>query len=96
MQLGEAATAKGVRVEITDLYEYDATSLAKELDPVVFIVSCFGRGEPTDSAKKFFTWLATARPEDLKNLKYTVFGLGSSGVRILLYLRLYAIDVHSM
>ena len=61
----------------------DASARRPESTLTVFVTACFGRGEPTDGAKKFFaavmdpasdgSWLAGAR--------FAVFGLGSSQVR---------------
>jgi NADPH-ferrihemoprotein reductase len=94
MQLSEAlGDTAGFSASVTDLYEYAPKELL-EVPPeqgVVFVVSCFGKGEPTDSAKKFFAWLtdsardaenaarlASGQPPLLGHLNYTLFGLGSS------------------
>lgn len=88
-QLADTAPSKSIAADVMDLYEYDAATLPKEAAPVVFLMSCFGRGEPTDSSKKFFKWLDDpARDADgkpLARLKYTVFGLGSSHTHKQLY-----------
>lgn len=83
-QLADSLPERGLSAEVVDVYEYSAASLEKETTPVVFVVSCFGRGEPTDSAKKFFAQLEKLGGTPLSNLQYSVFGLGSSGVRTLL------------
>jgi len=48
---------------------------------VVFVVSCFGQGEPTDSAKKMHQWLVdparSAETSKFKDLNFAVFGLGT-------------------
>jgi sulfite reductase alpha subunit-like flavoprotein len=79
----DLGSSAGVQATASDLYEYDASALPAETSAAVFVVSCFGRGEPTDSAKKFYAWAMDparsaggARP--LKGLRYAVFGLGSS------------------
>jgi NADPH-ferrihemoprotein reductase len=82
-QLAEELSGAGVAAASSDLYEYAAESLPRE-KAVVLVVSCFGRGEPTDSAKKFFAWAmdpardGEAGGKPLANLRYAVFGLGSS------------------
>ncbi|KAE9364808.1 flavo protein [Stipitochalara longipes BDJ] len=44
--------------------------------PLVIICSSY-EGKPPDNAKKFFTWLEQSK-SDLKDVKYTVFGVGNS------------------
>jgi NADPH-ferrihemoprotein reductase len=79
----ELSTGAGVSAAAADLYEYAPASLPKEA-AAVFVVSCFGRGEPTDSAKKFYAWVMDAARDGeaggkpLSGLKFAVFGLGSS------------------
>ena len=45
----------------------------------IFVLATYGEGEPTDNAKGFYEWLLSdeREPGELKNLKYTVFGLGN-------------------
>lgn len=96
MQLSEALSDRGESTAC-DLYDYkgpallEAAKLGPEAPLHVFVVSCFGKGEPTDSAKKFWAWLfAPERDAEhaasvaagtgplLHGLPFTVFGLGSS------------------
>ncbi|GIC94349.1 NADPH cytochrome P450 oxidoreductase family protein [Aspergillus udagawae] len=73
----------GLRVAAADLDDYDPQHLTElsSTKLVVFIVSTFGEGDPTDNAVKFFSLLKGLRdagkPELLKNLRYTAFGLGN-------------------
>ncbi len=50
-------------------------------DALVFLLSCFGSGQPTDNAKSFIQWL-NSEDETAKalmsNRNYAVFGLGNS------------------
>ncbi|RYG48400.1 hypothetical protein EON67_07655 [archaeon] len=74
--------------DLNDIEPADLLKASAETDgvpqPTVFIVSCFGRGEPTDSAKAFVAWLNEPARESERDafskLRYTVFGLGSSKV----------------
>jgi cytochrome P450/NADPH-cytochrome P450 reductase len=45
--------------------------------PLVLITSSY-EGQPPDNAKKFVTWLETVKDDKLKDIKYTVFGVGNS------------------
>ncbi|KAF5017386.1 hypothetical protein F66182_10688, partial [Fusarium sp. NRRL 66182] len=73
----------GLRVAAADLDDYDPQHLTElpSTKLVVFIVSTFGEGDPTDNAVKFFSLLKALRdagkPELLKNLRYAAFGLGN-------------------
>ncbi|GFF34922.1 NADPH--cytochrome P450 reductase [Aspergillus udagawae] len=73
----------GLRVAAADLDDYDPQHLTElsSTKVVVFIVSTFGEGDPTDNAVKFFSLLKGLRdagkPELLKNLRYAAFGLGN-------------------
>jgi NADPH-ferrihemoprotein reductase len=73
----------GLRVAAADLDDYDPQHLTElsSTKLVVFIVSTFGEGDPTDNAVKFFSLLKGLRdagkPELLKNLRYAAFGLGN-------------------
>lgn len=96
-QTMDDALAGAAEVRVADLFDVptaaalralaaggdDAAARRPESTLTVFVTACFGRGEPTDGAKKFFaavmdpasdgSWLAGAR--------FAVFGLGSSQVR---------------
>lgn len=69
----------GIRSLLADLSDFDAQSVTgvhKSL-PVIFIVSTYGEGDPTDNAQEFFSWSKTA-DHCLKNLFYAAFGCGNS------------------
>jgi sulfite reductase alpha subunit-like flavoprotein len=78
-QLGDnvAALPHRPKVTVEDLFEHSALPLMEELN-VVFVVSCFGKGEPTDSAKRFYAWLMDPARLPVQGLRYAVFGCGSS------------------
>ncbi|CAL1275646.1 unnamed protein product [Larinioides sclopetarius] len=59
--------------------EYDSSDLTSE-DFIVIVASTFGSGEPPDNGKDFWKSLKELKEKKmlLKNLKYSVFALGSS------------------
>lgn len=96
MQLNEALSERGDST-VCDLYDFrpalllEAAKRGEDSPLHVFVVSCFGKGEPTDSAKKIWAWLfsperdaehaaslAAGNGPLLHGLPFSVFGLGSS------------------
>jgi NADPH-ferrihemoprotein reductase len=77
--LAKEAKDRAWESSVIDMDEYDPENLSNE-KLVVFVASCFGRGEPTDNARKMFNWLMAkdANNKPLRGVKYAVFGLGSS------------------
>lgn len=79
--LAKELEAGGWNAEAQDLGEYPSERL-KEEDFVVFVASCFGKGEPPDSARKLWAYLHDHQRDDegapLKSLNYAIFGLGNS------------------
>jgi sulfite reductase alpha subunit-like flavoprotein len=82
---------------VTDVYELDPKELLdcsahnENENGIVFIFSTFGKGEPTDSAKKFMAWLtdpsrdaenaaliAKGQKPLLGHLRFSCFGLGNN------------------
>lgn len=50
-------------------------------DALIFLLSCFGTGQPTENARSFIQWLNSDNEEAkslLRNRNYAVFGLGNS------------------
>jgi len=76
--LAEEITSYGYEADVVDLEEYDREQLEFEKF-LIFCVATYGDGEPTDNAKEFYDWLIEEdkEPDLLKNLKFTVFGLGN-------------------
>eukprot|EP01122_Echinamoeba_exundans_P001622 TRINITY_DN11641_c0_g1_i1.p1 TRINITY_DN11641_c0_g1~~TRINITY_DN11641_c0_g1_i1.p1 ORF type:complete len:673 (-),score=98.26 TRINITY_DN11641_c0_g1_i1:100-2118(-) len=76
----QARDEKGWEVEVVDLHDFNADVDLEKQGMVVFITSCFGRGEPTDNAKDFYQWLTNTQqnPARFGHVKFAVFGLGSS------------------
>lgn len=68
----------GVPVQLRDTEDYEVSNLEDE-QMVILVCSTYGEGEPTDSMKSFHDWMMSdcrENGEELKNVKYTVFGLG--------------------
>jgi len=76
--LAEEITSYDYEADVVDLEDYDRDQLKHEKF-VIFCVSTYGDGEPTDNAKEFHDWLIEEdkEPDLLKNVKFTVFGLGN-------------------
>lgn len=70
----------GVQVLLADLSDYDAESftLLPNSTPVIFIVSTYGEGDPSDNAQDFVSWSRAAQAGCLKNLSFAAFGCGNS------------------
>ena len=91
MQMGQALgdAVSSAEVNVVDLYEVTSDSLkAMAASPnslTVFITACFGRGEPTDSAKKIYAYVMDPANDGtwMAGAQFAVFGLGSSQVRVL-------------
>ncbi|KAM9892821.1 hypothetical protein OXX79_009768 [Metschnikowia pulcherrima] len=75
----ELQTSFNLKVLTANFADYDYDTL-QDLDPnclSFFVVATYGEGEPPDSAIEFFDWLEN-EAGSLRNLKFTVFGLGNS------------------
>ena len=75
----ELQTSFSLKVLIANFADYDYDTL-QDLDPnclLFFVVATYGEGEPPDSAIEFFNWLEN-EADLLRNLKYTILGLGNS------------------
>eukprot|EP00823_Brevimastigomonas_motovehiculus_P002362 TRINITY_DN1453_c1_g1_i1.p1 TRINITY_DN1453_c1_g1~~TRINITY_DN1453_c1_g1_i1.p1 ORF type:complete len:690 (+),score=240.58 TRINITY_DN1453_c1_g1_i1:44-2113(+) len=77
-ELAREAKAHNFVATVRDMQDYDSESLAKE-HFVVFIMSTYGEGEPTDNAKQFYDWINSNAHEkdELKHVNYAVFALGN-------------------
>ena len=77
--LGEESIQYGIKAKVLDLASFDPEVLSKQ-ELVIFMVSSYGKGGPTDNAKRFFQWLnKDIKVDFLKNMKFAVFGCGDSG-----------------
>lgn len=77
------AQEANIKTELIDALNFSAKDLipkAGQHNVTAFVMACYGEGEPTDNAKKFFKSLEET-PMDgkvLQGAKYGVFGLGNS------------------
>jgi len=79
-EFAKQAVANGFQAKVIDLEEYDKEKMLSKEKFVVFFMSTFGEGEPTDSATEFFNWfMEDDRSDDtsLNGLPYAVFALGN-------------------
>ncbi|KAI9000257.1 hypothetical protein BC832DRAFT_562912 [Gaertneriomyces semiglobifer] len=71
-------------VLVQNIAEYENEDLNAERSPVVFFLSTFSEGTPTDDAAWFYQWLEDTRFDHrydstyMRKLRYAVFGLGDS------------------
>ena len=75
-------------VDVLSLAQDTPETLMDYTDPCIllFVVACYGQGEPTDNAKDFFKWLMIDRDNDQRRKskvdfskkEYAIFGLGNS------------------
>jgi tRNA wybutosine-synthesizing protein 1 len=85
-QIASEAIACGAVSSATavDLKSYEPEDLASETAILIFVMSTYSEGQPTDSGKFFCSWLEDACTDFrvqtgfLSRLNYTVFGLGNS------------------
>lgn len=74
-QLSHEATAHGLNVVECDTLDSATGRLAKDVT-IIIITSTIG-GQPPPNAKKFVNWIRTLEGEELKGVKYALFGSGS-------------------
>lgn len=87
-RLARECTARlGLRVAMADLDDHDHQHLSEVPSSklIVFVVSTFGEGDPTDNSVAFCSVLkalrATGNTQLLTHLRYTAFGLGNRNYR---------------
>lgn len=59
---------------------YETTVAPNDAQVCIFLMATHGEGDPTDNAIEFTKWLKDEDRDShsLKNMKYTVFGLGNT------------------
>ena len=67
---------------VADISDYDHNTIALIPDNkiVLFLVSTFGEGDPSDNTSDFVSWLKSAKVS-LQNIRYAAFGLGNSNYK---------------
>ncbi|KAK7429431.1 NADPH-cytochrome P450 reductase [Neonectria magnoliae] len=65
---------------IADMSDYEAESVVHLAGStlVVFIVSTYGEGEPSDNAQDFVGWMNSTVKASLQHIKFAAFGCGNS------------------
>ncbi|KAH8425615.1 NADPH cytochrome P450 oxidoreductase family protein [Aspergillus melleus] len=88
----------GVGAFSADLSDFDPESVAQIPDSkvVVFVLSTYGEGDPSDNTAEFWDWVNKAKKEEvaLGNLRYFAFGLGNSNYKY--YNRVVDVVVESL
>ena len=76
--LSNEAEEEGFEPTIIDLMDYKFFDFQNKI--CVFLIATHGEGDPTDNSKEFYEWLLVndETKNVLKNLKFTVFGLGNT------------------
>lgn len=72
-ELAEMGRYQGFKSEVAPLNDY-VGNLPKE--GAVFIVTASYNGKPPRNAQAFMQWLERVEPEELKGVKYAIFGCG--------------------
>lgn len=69
----------GLNVIVADLSDYDPDTIAQiaESKFVIFLLSTYGEGDPSDNTAEFLEWVQK-RSDTLSNVRYAAFGLGNS------------------
>lgn len=69
----------GMNVIVADLSDYDPDTIAQITDDkiVMFLLSTYGEGDPSDNATEFLDWIRK-RSEPVPHIRYAAFGLGNS------------------
>jgi NADPH-ferrihemoprotein reductase len=83
-QLAKECQARfGLGAIAADLSDYDAGSIAllPQTKLVVFILSTYGEGDPSDNASAFWDWINKPQDISLSSLKYAAFGLGNKNYK---------------
>ncbi|KNC96529.1 uncharacterized protein SPPG_08117 [Spizellomyces punctatus DAOM BR117] len=83
-ELVEANVPLVKEVEVLNIADYENEDLMTEKSPVVFFLSTYTEGSPTEDAAWFYQWLEDTRfdhrvnKQCMKSLRFAVFGLGDS------------------
>lgn len=81
VQLEKQAKALGYKIKNIAIGKIKPADLAQHKEPVVFIASTHGEGDPPEMARKFFAALAESKDLKLPDLRYAVLGLGDNSYK---------------
>lgn len=73
----------GLSAVALDLADYDPESISGIPGSVIviFIISTYGEGDPSDNATNFLSWLERNQTVQFQNLRYAAFGLGNKNYK---------------
>ena len=77
-QMHGLAASRGLKTVIKKMGDYKLPQLKAEKNLLV-IVSTYGEGEPPDNARELVEYLFSKRAPSLKQVQFSVLGLGDSG-----------------
>ena len=78
--LANTASGYGYNAQLKSMN--DATNKLPTDQPVIIVTSSY-EGQPPDNASHFLQWLESLKGEELKDVKYGVFGCGNRTFRLL-------------
>lgn len=81
VQLEKQARAQGYKTKNTPIGKIKPADLAQLKDPVIFVASTHGEGDPPEMARKFFAALAESKDLRLSDLRYAILGLGDKSYK---------------
>ncbi len=69
-----------ITADLSD-YDPDTIALIPESKLIIFILSTYGEGDPSDNTAGFWDWITHDQGASLKNARYAAFGLGNSNYK---------------
>jgi NADPH-ferrihemoprotein reductase len=73
----------GLKSLAADLSDYDAETITQISTSklVIFVLSTYGEGDPSDNAAGLWDWVTKSENASLRGVKYAAFGLGNSNYK---------------
>lgn len=75
----------GINAVVADISDYDAESISKIQSThfVIFILSTYGEGDPSDNTAGLWDWIKQVKDKQkrVESLRYLAFGLGNSNYK---------------
>ncbi|KAH6896535.1 NADP/FAD dependent oxidoreductase [Thelonectria olida] len=76
-ELGQRFHLNAMAADLSD-FDPETIALIPTSKVVVFILSTYGEGDPSDNATQFWDWANKLKETPLQQLRYAAFGLGNS------------------
>jgi NADPH-ferrihemoprotein reductase len=76
-ELGQRFHLNAMAADLSD-FDPETIALIPTSKVVVFILSTYGEGDPSDNAAQFWEWANKLKETPLQQLRYAAFGLGNS------------------